>query len=90
MAIVTSLFQNKNEPNKSDNKVLESNYEIDKSIDFKNNYDVNDIETIRNNYDYNETNFNYRSGAICNDGTQSSATGRGACSHHGGVAYWLN
>jgi len=30
-----------------------------------------------------------RYGAICKDGTQSSATGRGACSHHGGVAYWL-
>jgi uncharacterized protein YgiM (DUF1202 family) len=30
----------------------------------------------------------YRTGAVCNDGTNSSATGRGACSHHGGVAYW--
>jgi hypothetical protein len=30
-----------------------------------------------------------RTGAICNDGTYSSATGRGACSHHGGVARWL-
>jgi hypothetical protein len=27
----------------------------------------------------------YRIGAICNDGTQSSATGSGACSWHGGV-----
>jgi hypothetical protein len=26
----------------------------------------------------------YRVGAICNDGTQSGATGSGACSHHGG------
>lgn len=31
----------------------------------------------------------YRSGAICRDGWRSSATGRGACSHHGGVAYWI-
>jgi hypothetical protein len=31
----------------------------------------------------------YRIGAICNDGTQSSATGSGACSHHGGVSCWL-
>ncbi len=31
----------------------------------------------------------YRIGAICRDGTRSYATGRGACSHHGGVAYWL-
>lgn len=30
-----------------------------------------------------------RVGAICNDGTRSYATGRGACSHHGGVSYWL-
>ena len=31
----------------------------------------------------------YRSGAICRDGWHSSATGRGACSHHGGVLRWL-
>ena len=31
----------------------------------------------------------YRIGAICNDGTQSSATGSGACSYHGGVMCWL-
>jgi hypothetical protein len=30
----------------------------------------------------------YRSGAICNDGWVSSSTGRGACSHHGGVDFW--
>lgn len=30
-----------------------------------------------------------RIGAICNDGWRSDATGSGACSHHGGVAYWL-
>lgn len=29
-----------------------------------------------------------RIGAICKDGTYSSATGRGACSHHGGVSTW--
>lgn len=32
---------------------------------------------------------NGRTGAICRDGWRSSATGRGACSHHGGVAYWI-
>ena len=31
-----------------------------------------------------------RSGAVCNDGWQSNATGSGACSHHGGVAYWTH
>ncbi|MGB8644450.1 MAG: SH3 domain-containing protein [Anaerolineae bacterium] len=30
-----------------------------------------------------------RVGAVCNDGTTSTATGSGACSHHKGVAYWL-
>lgn len=30
----------------------------------------------------------FRTGAICSDGSRSSATGRGACSWHGGVAYW--
>lgn len=30
-----------------------------------------------------------RVGAICRDGTRSYATGRGACSHHGGVSRWL-
>jgi len=29
-----------------------------------------------------------RIGALCMDGTSSSATGRGACSHHGGVSCW--
>ena len=32
--------------------------------------------------------FVHRIGAKCCDGTNSSATGRGACSHHGGVKYW--
>lgn len=31
-----------------------------------------------------------RIGAVCNDGWHSSATGRGACSHHGGVSYWVH
>lgn len=31
----------------------------------------------------------YRIGAICSDGWESSATGRGACSWHGGVEEWL-
>lgn len=30
----------------------------------------------------------YRIGATCSDGWSSSATGSGACSHHGGVAQW--
>lgn len=30
----------------------------------------------------------HRIGAVCRDGSISSATGQGACSHHGGVAQW--
>ena len=30
-----------------------------------------------------------RVGAECSDGTQSDATGSGACSYHGGVSFWL-
>jgi hypothetical protein len=30
----------------------------------------------------------HRDGCHCWDGTESFATGRGACSHHGGVMYW--
>lgn len=31
----------------------------------------------------------YRIGAVCSDGWRSSATGSGACSHHGGVDHWV-
>ena len=30
-----------------------------------------------------------RIGAICDDGWHSHSTGRGTCSHHGGVHHWL-
>lgn len=40
-------------------------------------------------YQPSESGGGARTGAICNDGWESSATGRGACSHHGGVDYWL-
>lgn len=30
-----------------------------------------------------------RRGEMCKDGTNSNATGSGACSHHDGVDYWL-
>jgi len=37
-----------------------------------------------------QTNKNHiRVGCICRDGSHSNATGRGACSHHGGVDHWL-
>lgn len=36
-----------------------------------------------------QTDQSKRSGARCNDGTSSGATGSGACSTHGGVDYWI-
>lgn len=30
-----------------------------------------------------------RIGAVCSDGSTTTATGSGACSHHGGVDHWL-
>lgn len=33
--------------------------------------------------------YSYRVGAICRDGWRSSSTGRGTCSHHGGVKEWI-
>tara|TARA_B100000780_G_C20934709_1_gene372655 strand:+ start:168 stop:572 length:405 start_codon:yes stop_codon:yes gene_type:complete len=35
------------------------------------------------------TSYSYRTGAKCKDGSRIGATGRGACSHHRGVSYWL-
>ncbi|HEU0154417.1 MAG TPA: DUF3761 domain-containing protein [Arenimonas sp.] len=32
----------------------------------------------------------YRVGAVCRDGSYSWATGKGACSHHRGVAEWIH
>ena len=31
-----------------------------------------------------------RIGGICKDGTYTTATGRGAGSHHGGIAQWIH
>jgi hypothetical protein len=31
-----------------------------------------------------------RIGGICRDGTYTTATGRGAGSHHGGIAQWVH
>ncbi|MBH1979946.1 DUF3761 domain-containing protein [Candidatus Saccharibacteria bacterium] len=39
--------------------------------------------------EYDEVDYSVRTGAICDDGSYSYATGRGACSHHGGVSEWL-
>lgn len=36
-----------------------------------------------------QTQSSVRTGATCKDGSHSTATGSGACSHHGGVAVWL-
>lgn len=60
-------------------------------------YDEYPGTTLHWEYYVNTPSYNYqtpssnssRYGAICKDGTHSNATGRGACSHHGGVSMWL-
>lgn len=39
-------------------------------------------------FEYTEPAY-YGGGAICNDGSRSYSTGRGTCSWHGGVQYYL-
>jgi len=43
---------------------------------------------FENSYECQENSAN-RIGARCKDGTRSKSTGRGTCSHHGGVEVWL-
>ena len=74
----------------------DSDYYNDDS-DYYENYNETSQFKLRNEnqqhyqYLYNTDDFKskVRIGAVCNDGTYSTATGRGACSHHGGVAYWV-
>ena len=55
------------------------------------------VKEIITYYDYYEPyhfyvpaqEINDHAGAVCRDGSTSPATGRGACSWHGGVQYWL-
>tara|TARA_R110000850_G_scaffold108853_2_gene221382 strand:+ start:941 stop:1339 length:399 start_codon:yes stop_codon:yes gene_type:complete len=57
------------------------------NLERKSNYNYRPSITTSNKIKTN--NLKTRIGAVCNDGTTSKATGRGACSHHGGVSYWL-
>ena len=44
--------------------------------------------TFSNDSDESFVAMRHRVGCHCCDGKESDATGRGACSHHGGVMYW--
>jgi hypothetical protein len=46
------------------------------------------VETLTTKI-HDRSKYEYRIGATCSDGWHSNATGRGACSHHGGVAKWI-
>lgn len=48
---------------------------------------VNEVRQI-GTYVAPVVNYSYRIGAWCRDGSWSNATGRGACSWHGGVSEW--
>jgi hypothetical protein len=46
------------------------------------------IQTLPQDKTATATDQVHRIGAVCRDGSESGATGRGACSHHGGVKCW--
>lgn len=46
-------------------------------------------KTPKHTVTHKESAYSVRIGAVCCDGSRSYATGRGACSHHGGVCQWL-
>ena len=81
----TELIQNSS----SSNRVKEnpSNYYMPNTLERKGDYNYRPSITTPNKIKTN--NLKTRIGAVCKDGTTSRATGRGACSHHGGVSYWL-
>lgn len=96
-------IQTENEPlelatNVSNNEIIindlvqnDNTTTVELKSDTQNNYtlsSVNEKEPINLKYQ-TESQRKVRVGAVCNDGTRSKATGRGACSHHGGVKYWL-
>ncbi|MDL5515052.1 hypothetical protein QSE00_24795 [Arenibacter sp. M-2] len=64
-----------------------SNYYRPNTLENKN--DFNYTPSIETSSKTKINNVKVRIGAVCNDGSISRATGRGACSHHGGVDYWL-
>tara|TARA_R110001583_G_scaffold194829_3_gene367244 strand:+ start:749 stop:1177 length:429 start_codon:yes stop_codon:yes gene_type:complete len=95
--IETNKIENVQNPNNLNKLQTNSN-----SIWDNNTYQSNENNNTRNRNNYKPSktnlnsykNYNYekvkvRVGAVCRDGTTSTATGRGACSHHGGVDYWL-
>lgn len=75
--------------NSSDSQPIQpnTNYYRPNTLERKSDYNYRPSITTPNKIKTN--NLKTRIGAVCNDGTTSRATGRGACSHHGGVAYWL-
>ncbi|MCM4160884.1 hypothetical protein FHG64_17840 [Antarcticibacterium flavum] len=83
----------------SSQKVEEKSTSFNKKSEFKNQLNkelipIDKPSTFRTsqpklNNNFYKSDTKVRVGAVCNDGTTSQATGSGACSHHGGVAYWL-
>ena len=63
------------------NKYLHSKYE---RLSESSTINVN----VLTKYLHEESKYKARIGAICNDGWISNSTGRGTCSHHGGVSTW--
>lgn len=95
--IETKRIENVKNANSSNKLQTKSNsiwgnnsYQSNESKKTPNRTNYKPSKTNSNSYkNYNSEKVKIRIGAVCRDGTTSTATGRGACSHHGGVDYWL-
>ncbi|MCM4171832.1 hypothetical protein DHD32_10090 [Arenibacter sp. TNZ] len=65
------------------------NYYWPNTLENKSKSDYLQTPSIKTSSKTKINNVKVRIGSVCNDGSTSRATGRGACSHHGGVDYWL-
>lgn len=76
---------------KSNAQVIDYSYLYNKANNtnqfYQNNTTIHKYSPYNSDMRINST--GNRIGAICRDGWRSHSTGRGTCSHHGGVAYWL-
>lgn len=81
---IENLKRKKNQASLSKNKSKGLNDQTNQNNKLYGNKDYNQKYSTKRNPENV-----YRVGVICRDGTRSYATGRGACSWHGGVKCWI-
>jgi hypothetical protein len=84
----TTSKSSNNKQEKSSNGYTDISNELNYSDKASNNWNTNSSNESAKSYNKTTT-YTTRISAICSDGTRSYATGRGTCSHHGGVSEWL-